>query len=57
MEIGKLTDAMRILLENQKKVDNKNIEDTIESIFKNTDIIEVRQTNKKGLSQIQDPIN
>jgi len=34
-----------------------SIEDNIESIFKNTDIIEVRQTNKKGLSQIQDPIN
>ena len=36
--------------------DNKNIEDTIESIFKNTLIVEVRPTNKEGLSQIQEPI-
>ena len=33
--------------------DNKNIEDTNESIFKNTHIVEVRPTDKVGLSQIQ----
>ena len=36
--------------------DNKNIEDTIESIFKNTHIVEVRLTEKVGLSQIQESI-
>ena len=36
--------------------DNKSIEDTIESIFKNTDIIEVRLTDKVGLSQTREPI-
>ena len=36
--------------------DNKNIEDTIESIFKNTHIVEIRETNKTGLDQIQEPI-
>ena len=36
--------------------DNKNIEDTIESIFKNTHIVEIRLTDKDGLSQIQEPI-
>ena len=36
--------------------DNKNIEDTIESIFKNTHIVEIRLTDKDGLSQTQEPI-
>jgi len=36
--------------------DNKNIEDTIESIFKNTHIVEIRLTDKAGLSQTQEPI-
>lgn len=36
--------------------DNKNIEDTIESIFKNTHIVEIRLTEKVGLSQIQESI-
>ena len=35
---------------------NKNIDDNIESIFKNTQIVEVRLTNKEGLSQTQESI-
>lgn len=35
---------------------NKNIEDTIESIFENTTIIDITKTDKTGLSQKQDQI-
>lgn len=37
--------------------DAKNVKDDIEYIFKNSTIVEVRKTNKTGLSQIQEPIN
>ena len=36
--------------------DAKNIEDTTEYIFKNSNIIEIRETNKIGLVQLQEPI-
>ena len=37
--------------------DAKDVKDDIEYIFKNSTIIEVRKTNKTGLSQIQESIN
>ena len=36
--------------------DSKNIEDTTEYIFKYSNIIEIRETDKVGLEQIQEPI-
>ena len=36
--------------------DNKDIQDTIESIFKNTILVDIIETNKKGLSQKQEEI-
>lgn len=36
--------------------DAKNIEDSIDYIFKHSNIIEIRETNKKGLEQLQEPI-
>lgn len=36
--------------------DAENINDTIEYIFKHTNIIEIRETNKTGLNQLQEPM-
>ena len=36
--------------------DAKDIKDTIDYIFKNTTIVEIRETNKIGLEQIQEPM-
>ena len=36
--------------------DAKDIKDTIEYIFKHTTIVEIRETNKTGLEQIQEPM-
>ena len=36
--------------------DAKDIKDTIEYIFKHSTIVEIRETNKKGLEQIQEPM-
>lgn len=39
-----------------EKDGSKKIDDNIDSIFKNTKILSITETNKKGLDQIQDPI-
>lgn len=36
--------------------ESENIEDTIEYIFKNSNIVEIRKTDKVGLEQLQEPI-
>lgn len=36
--------------------DAKNVKDTIDYIFKNTTIVEIRETDKVGLEQTQEPI-
>ena len=36
--------------------DAKDVKDTIDYIFKNTTIVEIRETNKVGLEQTQEPI-
>lgn len=36
--------------------DAKNIDDTIEYIFKHSNIIEIRETDKTGLDQLQEPM-
>ena len=36
--------------------DAKDIEDTIEYIFKYSNIIEIRETDKTGLDQLQEPM-
>ena len=36
--------------------DAADIEDTIEYIFKHSNIIEIRETDKVGLEQIQEPM-
>ena len=40
----------------QLNKDVNNIEDSIENIFENSTIVEIRETNKKGLDQTQEPI-
>ena len=39
-----------------EKGNSTKIDDNIDSIFKNTKIISINETNKEGLDQIQDPI-
>lgn len=36
--------------------DSKNIEETIQDIFKHSNIIEIRETDKTGLNQLQEPM-
>ena len=36
--------------------ESENIEDTIEYIFKNSNIVEIRKTDKDGFEQLQEPI-
>ena len=52
LEINKTYEFEFMLYNNDKQVD-----DNIESIFKNSTIVEVRETTKEGLEQIQEEIN
>lgn len=53
----KLVENKTYEFEFQLYEDVKDIEDTTNDIFKYSNIIEIRETNKKGLEQIQEPIN
>jgi len=52
----KLEEKKTYEFELQLYSDAKDIEDTIEYIFKNSSIIEIRETNLVGLEQLQEPI-
>ena len=43
-------------LEFQLYEDAKDVKDTIDYIFKNTTIVEIRETDKEGLDQLQEPM-
>ena len=52
----KLEEKKTYEFELQLYSDAKNVEDTIEYIFKHSSIIEIRETNLVGLEQLQDPM-
>lgn len=52
----KLEENKTYELELQLYSDAKNVEDTIEYIFKHSSIIEIRETNLVGLEQLQEPM-
>jgi len=52
----KLEENKTYEFEFQLYLDTKNIEDSTKYIFKNSTIVEIRETDKKGLEQLQEPM-